>query len=252
MTSATIKKLNQLNQAFYDQVSSEFDHTRQQPWLGWAELHQKTPAQIKQVVDLGCGNARLALYLANQGLETYFGFDANAQLLQKAKAKLKTTQVDYHLFHFDLINILEQSILVEALTAALTTHHQHPTLIALFGVLHHIPSQTLRQMLFNDLAAFMNPNDRLVISCWQFDQAPSLWQRKVAPSVVGLTESELETNDFILDWQRGQAAYRDCQLTSSNEGQQLAQGAQLTLVDHWQADGKPSNLNHYYLLTKKA
>lgn len=252
MTADTIKKLNQLNQDFYSQIADEFNQTRQQPWSGWTKLPLFLNLTKTTLIDLGCGNGRLGVYLAEHGLKKYYGFDTNEKLLKEAMVSLKLTTVDHHLFHSDLIYVLQHLALFQTLTTAVSSTINQPTAITLFGVLHHIPSQELRQKLFEELAAYMKSSDRLIVSCWQFQQSKNLWSRRVGPQAIGLSESELEGNDYILDWQRGTAAYRYCHLTTQAEINQLADHAQLKIVEHWAADGKTNNLNHYYLLAKKA
>lgn len=251
MTLPTIKLLNRLNLNFYESVAFDFDQTRQQPWEGWHRLARLTNLSQTQAIDLGCGNGRLGWYLAEQGLSSYVGIDSSQQLLNQADQKLATTKLKYQLLSVDLVDELAGNNLNTSLSKITKPTEGSHRLFCIFGVLHHLPGEQLRQKLFTSLAQHMTNEDLLVISCWQFQLIPNLWQRRVAPNLVGLTEADLEANDFILDWQRGERAYRYCHLTTSDELNALATSANLTIAQEWQADGKTHNLNQYYLLTKK-
>ena len=88
MTIGTIKKLNQLNRDFYQQVAIDFDQTRQHLWPGWNKLishlqQLQTKHKPLKVLDLGCGNGRFGQFLANSfpGIKiNYLGVDNNPQL----------------------------------------------------------------------------------------------------------------------------------------------------------------------------
>lgn len=260
MDALTILQLNQLNQDFYQTISTDFDQTRQQPWAGWQPLldflDESNPTQI---IDLGCGNGRFGVFLSQSRVISYLGLDSNSALLAKASEELKKKDVSFKLIEMDLVVSLTSntfgteldSILTNTIANSSTTNQ----LFTLFGVLHHIPSLQLRQQLFQDISTQLRPNDLIAVSCWQFDASPNLWQRKMTADQISqqtqLNPNQLETNDFILDWQRGKSALRYCHLTTDEELRQLAENSNLTIIKNWTADGKTNNLNNYYLLKKR-
>jgi tRNA (uracil-5-)-methyltransferase TRM9 len=253
MTPTTIKKLNNLNLQFYQTVATDFDQTRQQPWNGWHQLLTSLKDfSNTQILDLGCGNGRLGVFLASVNPKKYLGFDASPELLSQAALQLQNTNVTFELEHLDIVARLETNQLTSILSPFTTPDTRTTNVFCLFGVVHHLPSSLLRHRLFDSLSQLMSAGDSVVISCWQFHLSPNLWQRRVEPNVIELEANELEENDYILDWQRGTHAYRYCHLTTEQEVHTLATQANLAIKESWIADGKNNNLNNYYLLAKKA
>lgn len=238
--SQTVTQLNQLNQKFYGQIAKDFDQTRQQPWSGWQQLlpliEKSFPEELR-VLDVGCGNGRFANFLQqslpNHQVE-YFGIDSSEELLSKAKEQtlLSTAKFAYHdLLHVDLAT-LDQSF----------------DLIVMFGVLHHIPSFELRQQLLLQLSKVLSPNGLLVFTAWQFDTLPNILERsKLLAAKHQIETTDLEPNDFLLDWQRGSHAIRYCHLTSDEELTQLTEPLQLQKVKSYFADGKNQHTNLYWV-----
>lgn len=273
MNTLTINKLNQLNQRFYQAVSTDFDQTRQQPWAGWQLLlpflakyltKDLSKSQPLRVIDLGCGNGRFGVFLSQNQPISYVGMDSNSPLLAKAADHLKKMGVDFTVIKADFVTNLSNNTFSQELAVILANFLSSesskfglsaPRLVALFGVLHHIPSWELRQRCLTNISGQLGPGDLVVLSCWQFDASPNLWQRRIAFNEMnpktGIDPSELEENDFILDWQRGQQAFRYCHLTTDAELRQLAESAQLKVIESWVADGKRGTLNNYYLLKKR-
>src|SRR5437773_46351 len=65
----TIQRLNEINRAFYNRVAQDFDETRQQAWPGWDTLLSYLNAPLNaplSVLDVGCGNGRFGLFLAQR------------------------------------------------------------------------------------------------------------------------------------------------------------------------------------------
>jgi 2-polyprenyl-3-methyl-5-hydroxy-6-metoxy-1,4-benzoquinol methylase len=248
----TITKLNQLNQDFYKTIAESFDETRQQSWQGWEQLlpylvsHFDSTNEIT-AIDLGCGNGRFASFLAeNFQKEIYYiAVDANPSLLEKADQRLKATNIPHTIKNFDIIS---NQINLDQDTEPST----QPKLITLFGVWHHLPSQQFRQQFLDNLQQQMTAQDLLVIATWNFAREERFAKKTVPPTEIGLEAKELETGDYILDWQRGKSAYRYCHYSPREEMEAHFKKSNLHLLNHFEADGKSEQLNSYYLLTKKA
>jgi tRNA (uracil-5-)-methyltransferase TRM9 len=252
MKLETIKQLNQLNQRFYQTIATEFSDSRQYAWSGWERALTFWPfpqvGGLVKVLDLGCGNGRFGLFLSQKMPSTslqYVGLDSSPELLQLAEESLKATELQYKLGAIDLV----EELLVGQLDQVLSQHH--PTIITLFGVLHHIPSYHLRQQLINCVAQALPSGGWLVLAAWQFMDSPRLAQKVVNPAVIGISTSELETNDYILDWQRGKTSYRYCHWVDTAELSQLVSPQIWEKVADFTADAKEENLNHYLVLKKK-
>ena len=111
MNPRTRSQLLEINRAFYAAHAAAFDRSRgARPWPGWERLrpllHARTSPSapdtpnasassdsgrvpLGAVLDIGCGNARFACWLADAGFEfRYTGVDASAALLEAAGRQL--------------------------------------------------------------------------------------------------------------------------------------------------------------------
>lgn len=68
----------------YDSIAAEFSQTRNFPWKEF-EVFNDFYREDFSVLDLGCGNGRLLLYLKKQGYKDYVGVDQSKELLKFAK-----------------------------------------------------------------------------------------------------------------------------------------------------------------------
>jgi SAM-dependent methyltransferase len=246
----TVQQLNRLNQHFYATVANDFDKTRQQPWQGWIKVVAHSACtQCQSVIDIGCGNGRFANFVTDKNMAGYLGLDNNPGLLKQAQQYAEHFDL-FRLKSFDLINaLIDKSASREIAALVKESGFKKPLLITLFGVIHHVPSKTMRQTLLNEISKLMTTNDVAVISCWQFDRIPSLIKRQINPTQLEI--KNIEEGDYILDWQRGTTAFRYCHLVTEKEMKELTKNAQLEIIASWDSDGKTNNLNTYYLLQKK-
>lgn len=252
MDNKTIQTLNELNQKFYETVGSEFDRTRQQYWEGWdtflPHLNLISDSNMR-VLDVACGNSRfgrfLDEYLPTKQIE-YVGIEREPQLLSLADSALKPTHLHYRLENNDIVeNLLNKNLS--------NTIRGTYDLIVVFGLLHHIPSQQLREELIAILTKTLKPNGLLIVSSWQFARLPRFSERFVEPQVAGMNDVVLEKNDYILDWKRAIVAYRYCHFADETELKELLNiTSDLDIIDSYYADGKTHSLNCYVIGQKKA
>jgi tRNA (cmo5U34)-methyltransferase len=235
--TTTVRHLNDINRRFYEVTAADFDATRQQPWDGWERLAGIVGAGFKpvptalHVLDAGCGNGRFGVFLAERlGKDNlrYVGLDSSAALLERARAVL--TGIDAQFEERDLVEQPPDSLLGQF------------GLVALFGVLHHVPGAANRLALARALAHRVAPGGLLAWTEWRFLENPRLVER-IVPWDANL---QVEAGDYLLDWRRGAQALRYCHAVDDAEHAALIDAAGLRVVDEYRADAA----NLYTVLRK--
>ncbi|MEI2692788.1 MAG: class I SAM-dependent methyltransferase [Anaerolineae bacterium] len=241
MDPAIAESLLELNRRFYDDFARQFSQSRTPDQPGWRRLLPFLP-ETGQLLDVGCGQARWAQFLASQGRRlAYVGVDSSEALL--AIARTETTGLG-----------LEVS-LVAADIAAPHWQQQLPAgpfaAVVVLAVLHHIPGWQRRGALLAQLGSLLADDGILALSTWQFMNEARL-RRKVTPwSAVGLASEQVEAGDYLLDWQRGGQGLRYCHLVDEAEMEALAQQAGLHMRALFYDDGRDKNLNLFAVLGKR-
>lgn len=270
MQKKTIKKLNQLNQNFYQSVAEGFSDSRQYFWQGWKKIPAFLKNNIKktkkiQVLDIACGNARFAQFLNNEKIDfDYLGLDNSAKLLEIAQQTLNQDQIKAQLINFDLIdNFLKNKKINWPFT-------QQFDLIVAFGLTHHLPSAELRLGFFKSLKKLLKKNGLLIVSNWQFAKDQRFeknilnWQKIKNNSKIKFFQKislqillhNLEEDDYILDWRKEpktsnkQQAIRYCHHLDLVASQHLFKKTRFKIIDQYLADGKSQQLNQYFVLKK--
>lgn len=232
MNEATIKRLNQINREFYRVTAAEFDETRGQPWPGWERLRPHLAAPLR-VLDLGCGNGRFGVFVAQQigpaGLH-YTGLDSSAALLERARLAL--AGIDARLDERDLVE--------GPLPAG------EYDLVAALGIVHHVPGRAQRLAWLGQAAGCVAPGGLLVFATWRFYEYER-FRARVAPWPEDLPR---EPGDYLLDWRRGVPALRYCHYVDDAEHAELAAATGLAAVDNYRADGATGDMNAYTLLKR--
>jgi 2-polyprenyl-3-methyl-5-hydroxy-6-metoxy-1,4-benzoquinol methylase len=227
----TRQRLNALNQTFYETTADDFDQTRGQPWPGWVRLLPHLDAALT-VLDVGCGNGRLALFLAQHTtLAQYHGLDSSPALLARARTALAALP-GIHLEQRDIIENPPDSGAYR--------------LVALFGVLHHVPGAQQRQALLHTLAQRVAPGGVLAFACWRFYEFERFRQR-IIPWPEDFT---VEAHDYLLDWRRGAVALRYCHYVDDTEHAALVAATGLTEIETYRADGFTGTVNRYSILRR--
>ena len=232
MDQETIATLLALNRRFYTALAGPFAASRPagDPALVAALPHIPAGARV---LDVGCGNGRLALLLARERPGTdYVGVDACPELL--AVARRQAAALEHGAFY--LADVARPG------WAGALPSGDFDCALAL-AVLHHIPSFDLRARVLRDIGALLRPTGRLILSTWQFLAAARL-RRKIVPwAEAGLAEEQLEPGDYLLSWKRGGRGLRYCHLVDEAELPRLAAAGGWQVVETWRAGGREGDLS---------
>ncbi|MDQ7024897.1 MAG: class I SAM-dependent methyltransferase [Anaerolineae bacterium] len=234
MDESTIRQLNAINREFYQTTATEFDQTRVRAWQGWLTLREYLTAPLS-VLDVGCGNGRFGLFLAESFSEniSYHGIDNNAALLEAAKISLADKpQLT--------LTLIQQDIISQALPDGTFD------LLVLFGVIHHVPGTEKRRDFMQQLAQRVAPNGILCFASWRFYE----YERFRARLVNWSDDIAVEQGDYLLDWRRGERALRYCHYVDDAEHTALIAATGLSEVTSYRADGSDNRMNVYSILRK--
>ena len=244
MDPSTQAALRRINREFYSRYAADFDRTRHPGgWPGWKRVVEAAPqptGRSLRVLDLGCGNGRLALFLErnpdlrrNQPFD-YLGIDLSPDLIERARAEAGGRG---HI-RFDVDDI-------ESRPPDETTHD----LVTLFGVVHHLPGFTTRRRALERAASALAPGGLLAVTCWQFADDSRFESRRLdwGPE-AGVDPAELEPGDHLLRWGPSDSgARRYCHHTDERELDRLVDGLPLAEHARYRADGPGGRQNLYWL-----
>ena len=290
MDELTRRQLLALSAEFYRAHAADFDASRaHHPWPGWLRVvaalrpwsegghegdgggkHESDGDRSGdgdesvplRVLDVGCGNARLAAFLDERLRATasdpdrsrlayvgvaYVGVDANAALLEAARTRLPARMAG-------TVELIQQDFLAdpEAGSALPTGPFD---LVAVFGVLHHVPGRETRLALLEAARARLVPGGLLALTAWQFADRPRFRRRRVPwselPPLLGapLDPARLEPGDHLLRFgDDPNKPPRYCHQLSDAELDSLPEALGLALVDDFRDDGAEGDLNRYLVL----
>jgi tRNA (uracil-5-)-methyltransferase TRM9 len=253
MNAQTVAELNAINRMFYHRQAEAFSSTRRSPWKGWERLlesmtHRFPHDEVISVLDVGCGNGRFARYLSEQYLQSfsYVGVDVSSRALDHARRSMPDTVSAEWIQH---------DIVADPPKTSLPPEARRPfSLVAVFGLLHHVPGSHLRRSLVAECARVLTSQGILALSVWQFGRFDR-FKRKIVPwaeleakTGIKVDRSQLEPGDHILTWGADPPAYRYCHFLDAGETHELVNSLPLQCIDSYDADGETGDLNRYYLL----
>ncbi len=232
MNPTTISRLLELNRQFYQTFALPFSATRQRLQPGVIKiLEQISPED--DLLDLGCGNGELARELARSGHQgSYTGLDFSPTLLEQARVG----QPDH--FRFVLADLSSPAWDADLAGSRFDA-------ILAFAVLHHLPGVEMWLKLLQTARRLLEPNGRFIHSEWQFLNSPRLAARVQNWEMVGLSDSDVDPGDYLLDWRQGGSGLRYVHHFSEAELIELASRAGFRVVESFLSDGETHNLGLY-------
>jgi tRNA (uracil-5-)-methyltransferase TRM9 len=206
--------------------------------------------QRARVLDVGCGNGRLALLLDRErpGV-TYLGIDAAPALIEVARAqadRLTTISAE-----FCVVDVARPGW-GGALTGAppSTAFRTHFDCVVALAVLHHIPGFDLRVRVLRDVVSVLEPGGCLILSTWQFLGSARMRRKIVDWAEVGISPEALDPGDYLLDWKREGRGLRYCHLVDEAEVERLAAESGLRVRETFRAGGREGNLSLFTALDR--
>jgi SAM-dependent methyltransferase len=207
-----------------------------------------------KILDLGCGNGELARVLIQQEFRgTYFGVDFSTELLDVAKDGVEGSE------NFSFI----QASIAEAGWPAAVIRHpssvfrnesgavsQKPPkfdIVLSFATLHHLPGRVNHLQILKNVRTLLTSEGRFIHSNWQFLNSERLRKRIHPWNEIGLSETDVDPDDYLLDWRRGGFGLRYVHHFSENELKSLAAETGFTVEETFYSDGETGDLGLYQI-----
>jgi 2-polyprenyl-3-methyl-5-hydroxy-6-metoxy-1,4-benzoquinol methylase len=243
MDETTIQRLLALNREFYTTLAQPFAATRS---ISDPALTSILPyiASGARVLDVGCGNGRLALLLDRERPESiYVGLDLVPELIELARVQgdhLMATTAEFHV-----------ADIARAGWSQELQDRRFDCGVAL-AVLHHIPSFDLRVQVLQELAGLLTPRGRMILSTWQFLDNARMRRKIVDWAEVPISPDALEPGDYVLDWKREGSGLRYCHLLDEDEIRALSDQIDFHLHESFRAGGREGDLSLFAILERAA
>jgi len=278
MDGRTRDRLRALNRRFYRQAADAFDTTRDHAWPGWAQIPLPVGLEesgVLRVLDVGCGNARLASALHDRIGDRfeYTGLDESPALLERARARLERLE-----------HVRSRLLLADLLEGHPGDHLPEGPFdwVTAFGLLHHVPGRSVRVALLKALATRVAAGGLLVFTAWQFAHHERFSGRILPWSALdalgdsggpgegdghgdrdghgeggaeaegAIDVSSLEPGDHLLGFGDQETRLRYCHHCDEAELDALEKALPLTPLPRLSADGRSGDLNRYVMLRRDA
>jgi len=248
MNDEMIDRLLTLNREFYATFAEHFAASRSLSDPALTSIVPYLPRRAT-VLDVGCGNGRLALLLDRERPgSTYVGVDSVPDLIDEARAQ--ASQLSRTEATFRVVDVTEKGWterLPGAVTAAPGTGFD--CVIAL-AVLHHIPDFGLRARVLRGMASTLKAEGYVIVSTWRFLAHERMRRKIVDWEAVDIEEEDLDPGDYLLDWKRGGRGLRYCHMVDEEEMEALAAASGLIVRETFRAGGREGDLSLFAILDR--
>jgi len=235
MDSSTAARLIELNQDFYTRFGESFSATRHRLQPGVRRVLETLKGD-ENILDLGCGNGELARVLGKRNHHgTYLGVDFSLPLLRDAELQPEPFSANFMEIDLTFLSENIEKLMIKADWSIVTA----------FAVLHHIPSHQLRLDIVKSVYSLLQPNGLFIHSNWQFLNSEKLKARIKPWDVVAISKSDIDANDYLLDWRSGGDGLRYVHHFDKSELQELADESDFQIIDMFYSDGETANLGLY-------
>ncbi|HUH97806.1 MAG TPA: class I SAM-dependent methyltransferase [Anaerolineales bacterium] len=257
MDSIVGRQLLDLNRRFYTEYGREFSATRGRLQAGVLRVIGSLRGD-EAILDLGCGNGELARTLSRRGHHgSYLGLDFSPPLLENAERgpfafPVHFRQVDLVSSSWDVPADLRDAIpsKLETGAPAAAVRNDRFDMVLSFAVLHHIPGMEMRLAIIQRAHGLLKPGGMFVHSNWQFLNSPRLRARIQSWGGIGLAETDVDANDYLLDWKRGGRGLRYVHHFAPAELAELAKLGGFEIIETFYSDGENERLSLYQVWKK--
>jgi len=237
MDSGAAAYLIEINRDFYTRFGDSFSATRHRLQPGVHRVLEMLKGD-ESVLDLGCGNGELARELAKRGHRgSYLGVDFSLPLLRDAESQPEGASARFMAMDLTQLTVDAEQLLVSG----------NWSIVTAFAVLHHIPSTELRLNILRIVNKLLKKEGIFVHSNWQFLNSNKFKARIQPWKAVGMTESQVEEGDYLLDWRSGGKGLRYVHHFTEKELEQLAKESNFEVVEMFYSDGEGGRLSLYQL-----
>ena len=249
----------------YEAIAADFDTTRKKALWPLLAEYASLVKSGESVLDVGCGNGRLASAFINKDIE-YLGIDNSENLIELAKKNLETEQVKSHLPAGEAgksPNVAKAMLgkKVESFenpqSAIRNLKFLHCDILELdkldigqfdwvfsIAVIHHLPSQELRAKALKNLKSKLKSGGKLVFSVWRPWGSKALVLelcKTIGMKLIG--RNPYAWNDLVFVWKNNQSQ-RYYHFFTKCELKKLIKKAGLELVE------MKTEKRNYYLVVK--
>ncbi|MBL8098795.1 MAG: class I SAM-dependent methyltransferase [Anaerolineales bacterium] len=234
MHSDIAKQLIELNRKFYNEFGDSFSATRQRLQPGVKKILEMIK-EDESVLDLGCGNGHFLNELFESGHKApLLGVDFSLPLLRDADS---SGGVQFREVDLSKLSAFSDQLTVNGLWSTVT----------MFATLHHIPSNDIRLDILKTVKKLLKPNGKFILSNWQFLNSEKLKARIQDWSKVGLSNDDVDENDYLLDWRSGGEGLRYAHHFSASELLGLATQVEMRVEAEFLSDGENGKLGFYQI-----
>ncbi len=215
----------------FDEIAPHFDSTRYKPWPETKRFVSSLPEGIT-ILDLGCGNGRNSLYIANSS-RYVVGVDFSPKLLKIARNKLEWRGV------LNKVNFLISDV------TSLPLNNNSVDAALYIATLHHLPTPEDRLESLKEVKRCLKPGSDALISVWAQEQEK--FKEELQASEKGVKDG-WEYGDIFLPWKdkSGRNFERYYHLFSREEFENLLKKSKLEISEiYWSSD------NHYAKVRKE-
>lgn len=214
----------------YEKINKGFILTRADIWPIF-DYFRKFLKIGDRVLDAGCGTGRLIDVLADYNID-YTGIDSSAShleyLRQNYAPKLGAAPEIIQGTITDLSMLLGDSY----------------DIVFCIAILHHIPSEALRQRVVNEFYRVLRPGGKLIMTNWNLT---SHWAaKKYWPEILRVfwPHKNLDRGDLLIPWKlRGETVFRYIHCFSRRSLKKLMSSAGFKILENrFASDSGTSNI----------